>query len=229
MTILKPFRFIPGIEIEAKALEILGAMERTPNYVPKWPLDASRVAEFLGLDVVWDRIEPDRWGAIAARILPLEQLIEINESIPQLREGFGESTIAHEIGHWVLHIDRLAIQRYSRLGEKGIKIQVDPLLCRNTKDLQGIEWQAQYFAGCLLMPQYILAKLKQGRDLSKWHHLYQMAEKLGVTISNLTHRLQDLGWIKIGACTRGSLGDSSREIYLPSAAPGSSHLISVTS
>ncbi len=221
MTILKPFRFIPGIEIEAKALEILAAMERTDHYAPEWPLDASRVAEFLGLDVVWDRIEPDGWGAIAARILPLEGLIEINECIPQQRRGgFGESTIAHEIGHWVLHIDRQAIQRYCRLGEKGIHIQVDPLLCRNAKDLLGIEWQAQYFAGCLLMPQYILAKLKQGRNLSKWHHLYQMAEELGVTISNLTHRLQDLGWIRIGTPTRGSQSDRSRQIYLPQAAPG---------
>ncbi len=86
------------------------------------------------------------------------------------------------------------------------------MFCRSGEDLKGIEWQAQYFAGCLLMPQYILAELKKGRDLSKWHHLYKMAEELGVTISNLTHRLQDLGWIQ--------LGDRSRQIYLPEAAPG---------
>ena len=129
---------------------------------------------------MWDKIEPDEWGKIAARILPLEGLIEINEDIPRLRGGFGESTIAHEIGHWVLHIDRLAVERYLRLAKKGVNIKVDFLLCRSGEDLKGIEWQAQYFAGCLLMPQYILAELKKGRDLSKWYHLYGMAEELGV-------------------------------------------------
>ncbi len=123
MSILKPFRFIPRIEIEAQSLEILRQMSQTPKYAPKWPLDASRVGEFLGLDLVWDKIEPDQWGTIVARILPLEGLIEINEDIPQLRGGFGESTIAHEIGHWVLHIDRLAVGRYLQLAKKGSRLR----------------------------------------------------------------------------------------------------------
>ncbi len=205
MSIFRPFRFISKIEIEACALDILLKMQATTNYVPKLPLDASRVAEFLDLDVVWDTIPSDEQGAIAARILPLEKLIEINENIPQLRGGFGESTIAHEIGHWVLHIDSEAVRRYSRLQQKGVKVQVEPLLCRSGDNLAGIEWQAQYFASCLLMPQHLLTELKQSKDLTRWRHLYQMAAELGVTISNLTNRLQDLGWIY--------LDSNSRQIY----------------
>ena len=45
------------------------------------------------------------------------------------------------------------------------------------------------------MPQYILVQLSQGKNLTKWSHLYSLADELGVTISNLIHRLQDLGWI----------------------------------
>ena len=205
MGIFRPFRFISKIEIEASALDIWLQMEATPKYAPKLPVDASRVAEFLDLDIVWDTIPDDEQGQIAARILPLEKLIEINENIPQLRGGFGESTIAHEIGHWVLHIDSQEVERYSRLQEKGLNVQIKPLLCRSSQNLAGIEWQAQYFAGCLLMPQHILTELKQGKNLAKWQHLYQMAETLGVTISNLTTRLQDLGWIR--------LDSNSRQIY----------------
>ncbi len=205
MSIFRPFRFISKIEIEASALDVWLQMEATPKYAPKLPVDASRVAEFLDLDIVWDTIANDEQGQIAARILPLEKLIEINENIPQLRGGFGESTIAHEIGHWVLHIDFQEVERYSRLQQKGLNVQVKPLLCRSSQNLAGIEWQAQYFAGCLLMPQHILTELKQGKDLAKWQHLYQMAETLGVTISNLTTRLQDLGWIR--------LDSNSRQIY----------------
>lgn len=201
VSVFRPFRFISKIDIEAAALDVWLQMEKAQNK-PQLPVDASIIAEFLDLDLVWDQIADDEQGTIVARILPLEKLIEINEDLPQLRGGFGESTIAHEIGHWVLHIDTEKIDSYSRLKQKGVDVKVKPFLCRNGDSLAKIEWQAQYFAGCLLMPQHILTELKQGKDLSKWQHLYQMAEQLGVTISNLTIRLQDLGWISLNADTR---------------------------
>lgn len=204
--IFRPFRFISKQAIEAEATAILRQMEQVPNYLPKWPLDASRVAEFLGLDVVWDRIDRDREGTIAARILPLERLIEINEDIPKLRGGFGESTIAHEIGHWILHIDPEGVAQCLAWQEQGKIIQVEPLLCRSDTQLNGIEWQAQYFASCLLMPLYKLEEVRQGRDLTQWSHLYKMAEALGVTISNLIHRLKELDWI--------CLSENSRQIEI---------------
>ncbi len=200
VSVFRPFRFISKIDIEAAALDVWLQMEKAQK--PQLPVDASIIAEFLDLDLVWDRIADDEQGTIAARILPLEKLIEINEDLPQLRGGFGESTIAHEIGHWVLHIDTEKIDSYSRLKQKGVDVKVKPFLCRSDDNLAKIEWQAQYFAGCLLMPQHILTELKQGKDLSKWQHLYQMAQQLGVTISNLTTRLQDLGWISLNADTR---------------------------
>ncbi|WP_107666295.1 ImmA/IrrE family metallo-endopeptidase [Cyanothece sp. BG0011] len=195
MQIFKPFRFIPKKRIETETIKILQEIEKTPTYKLKFPLDASRVAEFLGLDVVWDSIPNDEKGVIAARILPLEKLIEINELIPELRGGFGESTIAHEIGHWVLHIDKNRVENCLKQDTKMIK--VEPLLCRNEVNLSGIEWQAQYFASCLLMPRFKLQEMGQNRDLKQWRELYGMAEELGVTISNLVHRLKDLGWIEL--------------------------------
>ena len=200
MSVFRPFQFISKLEIEACALDIWLQMERSHNQL-QLPIDSSVIAEFLDLDLVWDTIPDDEDGAIAARILPLEKLIEINENIPQLRGGFGESTIAHEIGHWVLHIDVEKVESYIRLQRKGVDVKVKPFLCRSS-NLARIEWQAQYFAGCLLMPQHVLTELKQGKDLTRWQHLYQIAGELGVTISNLTTRLQDLGWISLDADTR---------------------------
>ena len=197
MGIFRPFRFIHKQEIEAKATDILRRMEQTQSHNSMWPLDTSCVAEFLGLDVVWDTIPDDEEGTIAARILPLERLIEINDNLPICRGGFGESTIAHEIGHWVLHVNHATVNRFSRLRNRGVYIKVDPLLCRNDNTIAGIEWQAQYFATCLLMPEYVLIEKQIGRDLTKWPDLYQMAEELGVSISNLVHRLKDLDWIYI--------------------------------
>jgi len=200
VSVFRPFRYISKLEIEATALDIWLQISRSQGEL-QLPIDASIIAEFLGLDLVWDSIAEDEQGAIAARILPLEKLIEINENIPQLKGGFGESTIAHEIGHWVLHIDTEQVERFIRLQQKGMNVRVKPFLCRSS-NLARIEWQAQYFAGCLLMPQHILTRLKQDKNLTRWQHLYQMAQELGVTISNLTTRLQDLGWIYVDSDTR---------------------------
>jgi Zn-dependent peptidase ImmA (M78 family) len=204
VNVFRPFKFISKLDIEARALDVWLKMIASGDLF-RLPVDASIIAEFLDLDIVWDTIPEDEEGVIAARILPLEKLIEINENIPQLRGGFGESTIAHEIGHWILHIDTQKVESYIRLQQKGVDVQVKPFLCRSS-NLARIEWQAHYFAGCLLMPQHILTELQQSKDLTQWQHLYQMASELGVTISNLTTRLQDLGWI--------SLDSKTRKIYL---------------
>ncbi len=202
MKVAKPFRYLSKAKIANQAKSILLEMAHTPNYRPQWPLDATRVAEYLGLDVVWDTIPPDEDGEIAARILPLARLIEINDTLPILRGGFGESTIAHEVGHWVLHINQTAVAKYCRLHQQGINVKVDPLLCRNRDQLRGIEWQAQYFATCLLMPEGKMKKVCQGRNLTNWRTLYAISEELGVTISNLIHRLRDLGWVDVSHASK---------------------------
>lgn len=217
MNIFKPYRYHNKEEIERLANSLLTQMQATPKYAPTLPLDASRVADFLDLSVVWDKIPADDKGLIAARILPLERLIEINEDIPRLvkdPEGFAASTIAHEIGHWILHINQDEVDRFLNRQVQIIESTIQPFLCRSASDRKlsnDIEWQAQYFASCLLMPQHILKEKRVGRDLTNWRHLYEMKSELGVTISNLTNRLQDLRWIHIPS--------GSKQIYLGKAAP----------
>ena len=58
------------------------------------------------------------------------------------------------------------------------------------------EWQAQYFASCLLMPVNKLEEVRQGRNLTNWQHLKAISDELGVTNSNLCNRLQDLEYIQ---------------------------------
>lgn len=217
MSILKPYRFYHKEYIERRANDILRQMHQTTHFSPRWPFEASLVADFLDLGVVWDYIPPDEEGAIAARILPTERLIEINEEILDKPQGFQESTLAHEIGHWVLHInqdeaDGVVKQLELDLGNYGTPDESEqPFVCRGASGskVDSIEWQAQYFAACLLMPKSILEEKIQGRDLTKWSHLYKMKDELGVSISNLIYRLQEFGWISIpkGSNTiyRGSL------------------------
>lgn len=193
MNLLKPYRFHTKPFIERQANRVLKQMQATDNFAPTWPFDGSLVADFLDLGVVWDVIEPDEQGAIAARILPRERLIEINEEILDKPQGFIESTLAHEIGHWILHVDQEAVRRSRKNTDEAF-------VCRaGSTDAQiaSIEWQAQYFASCLLMPRYVLEQKRVGRNLMNWSDLYALRQELGVSISNLVRRLQDLDWIRV--------------------------------
>ncbi len=197
MKVIKPCKYIPKEDIERRAIDVLTRVQKKRKRPLQWPLDSTVLAESLDLDVEWFSLPGDETGKIVAMILPLERKIVINEDIPNLRGGFEESTLAHEIGHWELHINQNAVGQIIERSQRGLEVTLEPFLCRTQKTQDWMEWQAQYFASCLLMPQFKLEELQQGRNLTKWPHLYAMKEELGVTISNLTHRLQDLGWIYI--------------------------------
>ena len=184
-------------EIERHAEDLLVRVQAKRKRPIKGYSIAEAIADFLDIGVVWDSIPPDNEGQIAAMILPLQKEIVINKDIPELQGGFGQSTIAHEIGHWILHIDKNAVGQFIERLNLGMETNLEPFLCRSVNTHTGIEWQAQYFASCLLMPLFKLEEVRRGRDLTKWSHLYAIKDELGVTISNLTNRLQGLGWINI--------------------------------
>ncbi|MDY6781780.1 MAG: ImmA/IrrE family metallo-endopeptidase [Cyanobacteriota bacterium] len=211
MKIIKPYQPLDKAEIERQATDLRIRTQAQRKRPLKRDFVAEAVADFLDLGVVWEKIPPDTEGTIAAMILPVQHEIIINKNIPALEGGFGQSTIAHEIGHWILHIDRNAVGQFVDRLDEVTEIEIEPFLCRSVTSTRGIEWQAQYFASCLLMPQFELEKAKVGRNLTRWPHLYAMADEFGVTISNLTNRLKGLGWIR--------LSESSKCIYLGEAAP----------
>ncbi len=222
MSVIKPEQRYTKKEIERKVANLLNQMQAKPNYAGlERRIDASRVADFLDIGVVWESLPSDDQGQIAAMILPLQREIVINKDISKLREGYGQSTIAHEIGHWLLHINQDEVEKFIDRMERGIEVDVPTYLCRSASDqlYQNIannqmdwrEWQAQYLASCLLMPLHILEQTQKGRDLTKWPHLYAMADELGVTISNLANRLKGLDWIR--------LTQNSKQIYLGDTAP----------
>ncbi|WP_051036082.1 ImmA/IrrE family metallo-endopeptidase [Stanieria cyanosphaera] len=95
-------------------------------------------------------------------IFPTQKEIVINSNISGLKGGFGQSTIAHELGHWVLHINQQVVEKYIDRNDT----EIQPFLCRSSQSLKEREWQAQYFASCLLMPKYKLIESARGRDLT---------------------------------------------------------------
>jgi Zn-dependent peptidase ImmA (M78 family) len=211
LNVIKPYRYYSQVELETLATKLRVKVEESRTRRLQAESVAEGIADFLELDIIWKSLPSDRQGNIAAMIVPIKKLVYINDDIPALKGGFGQSTIAHEIGHWILHIDRQAVGEFIDREEKGMKVEVQPFLCRSQQSAKGIEWQAQYFASCLLMPEYKLIEAKQGRDLTNWGHLYAICDEFGVTISNLKNRLTSLKWIMVN--------NNSKQIYLDSNAP----------
>lgn len=79
-------------------------------------------------------------------------LICINEGLLNTgAEGRYFFTCAHEIGHWILHRQLVREPRCRSMPDMRI-------LCRTKDAKSSIEWQADYFASCLLMPNQLLER-----------------------------------------------------------------------
>lgn len=211
MGVIKPHRQLNKRQIEKQADKVLAAMQ-VKNYMPKkWTDLAERTADFFDLGVSWMSFDPEQDGVIAAKIYPTEKQIELNEEFQALHtnKGLCQSTIGHEVGHWVLHVNQGEADGTMIQGELPLSPVMDRqiFLCRNV-DEQVIyrntqrtqeewrEWQAQYFSSCLLMPRFKIEEVRQGRNLLNWNHLKAIQEELGVSERNLIHRLKDLELIE---------------------------------
>ena len=85
------------------------------------------------------------WGRIEAFLCQKSDMIYVRESVYILAtEGHPRArfTLAHELGHYFLHRDQHALTRYTRTISKEI--------------FRDSEWQANYFAGSLLVPTYAI-------------------------------------------------------------------------
>ena len=203
MGVIKPYRQLNKRQIEQQADKIFSEMQLAKFMPKKWSNLAERTADFFDIGVDWESFDPSQDGVVAAKIYPTERRVELNRDFQALHtnEGLYQSTVAHEIGHWVLHVnqdeaDGAIVQAELPLGatmDKQIflcKTVDEQVIYRNLKETQNDwrEWQAQYFASCLLMPRCKIEEVRVGRNLLNWGHLNALREELGVSKRNLVQR-----------------------------------------
>ena len=126
------------------------------------PISAERLAEFyFDLDIEWRRLENDN---VAAALSVSEKKIYINELITNI--GLRNFTVAHELGHWVLHRNLIG------------------------KRSPQIEREADIFAVYLLMPEEMIREeFTKIRSPFTWCDLYDLAKKFCVSTSAMKIRL----------------------------------------
>ena len=125
-------------DIESKANELLSSYCEAKNSSIKTPVDPIDVLEFKGfsVDYVNDKYDLNIFGALQVD----KKVVEVNADV-KINEGMENFTIAHELGHIVLHVPKM---------EKNNTTECD---FYSISQDSAVEKEADIFAACLLMPE----------------------------------------------------------------------------
>lgn len=180
------------------------------------PVPVESIAEHhLGYDIdISDEglfADPDYLGGIVFD----QQMIQINASV-EANEGRYNFTVAHEIGHHVLHRALFIAQR---------RDGIDDIMCRDVLDKPIEEQQADKFAAALLMPADLvmhavatLGDQAQPRSVAAARGYAARVIRAGrfsnVSVTAMVNRLIDLGITSGVRYQRGTGHDFAR--HMPS-------------
>lgn len=144
-------RWLPKTFIAESALEVLGGYAQLVGHPVHPPIPVENIIErYLGLSLSFEDLETrlgveDVLGATFVKY----RSICINEKLLQDKsEGRMMFTCSHEAGHWVLHRHMIELAQRS-----STSAGAEAIVCRTRNSRLPIEWQADYFASCLLMPE----------------------------------------------------------------------------
>ena len=135
-------------EIARQADVLLAGYEAMIGQCASPPIPVEDVIErFLGLRLSYEDLDAKMGmeDVLGATYVDRKK-ISINEKLLQDRnEGRLVFTCAHEVGHWILHRHLVEITA-------GLNRFKEAIVCRAKNAREPMEWQADYFASCLLMP-----------------------------------------------------------------------------
>ena len=134
--------------ISRKATELIDGFQALAKYEVKPPIPVEDIIErYLGLSLLYNDLTKVFGREVLGAVYAESRAICINERLfESSSEGRLVFTIAHEVGHWVLH--RQYATEQSTAGTKSSEI-----VCKPGNAKEPIEWQADYFSSCLLMPE----------------------------------------------------------------------------
>jgi Zn-dependent peptidase ImmA (M78 family) len=178
--------FLSKDRLESLANALLDQFEQEIEPLPAPPVPVEKIADFLlDLNLEWLEIDDTDDEPILAYLLPGARTIRLNERrLAHFEQypGSYEFTLAHEIGHYQLHL------------QGGSAASDEPYLYRFRRSgPDRREWQAEQFASYLLLPARLLWPALAEINPQHWPDLYQLRDRFQVSISALCIRLEALG------------------------------------
>jgi Zn-dependent peptidase ImmA (M78 family) len=212
--------WLPKAEIARMAEEVISGYESQTGKCVTAPVPVEDIIEFgLGLRLAFEDLRgrlkmDDVLGATYVKIRKICADTSLNRPGSEGRLCF---TLAHEAGHWVMH------REYVDWARRGGGF----IFCRSQDAKKPIEWQADCFASCLLMPESLVRETFAGvcgsRPLvihnvesayagpicfdpcvANWPAIADCVKKAGsffnVSKQAMIIRLQDLGLVRNETC-----------------------------
>lgn len=154
------------------------------------PVDVIRIAESHGIEVKVDPVDDDLSGFLYREPNTGRTVIGVNSTHHENRQNF---TIAHELGHFLLH-EAETVHLDSK--SAGYTLQLRSPRSATGENIN--EREANLFAAELLMPAKFLKKDLRKKDLDLLEDdsiIRELAKKYKVSVQALTIRLANLGYI----------------------------------
>lgn len=155
------------------------------------PIESIVEADPLDLGILWEPIAEPPGQTILAGLVPDERLIIFNEARRRLFDETSflyRTVLAHELGHWELHVDLAEIVHPTLPGFD----RPFQFVCRRGSD-SWEERHAHWFASHLLLPRDLLAAQIADRSIARWSDMYALRDHCQVTISMARIALEGLG------------------------------------
>ena len=196
-------KFLRYSEIENATLCLLAEYGRKYGDVVAPPVPVEEILEaHLALTLDFDDLGrrigvPDVLGAtwIQDKLVLVDQSLDPTENPP--KEGRYRFTLAHELGHWELHRHHFLADagQPSLFGDK----PKPSIVCRTSSRKEPMEWQADCFAGYLLMPE--------DRVFRVWEQVYGSAGQY-VAFEEIEQLKARWGDERLGDTTRYRVGSA---------------------
>jgi Zn-dependent peptidase ImmA (M78 family) len=156
-------RYLSEDEIEKEAELLLAEYTETSGAPIRFPVPVEEITTYhlalrLGfadlhetLRIPMLRDQPDILGAIwvDTETILIDRSLDPKQN-PSMA-GRYRFSVAHEIGHWRLH--RTYVAKDADQGYLFDGSTKPTLICRTSRAKEPIEWQADFFSSCLLMPR----------------------------------------------------------------------------
>ncbi len=155
--------FLTPQSIERSTLSLIAAYENSFGKIVSPPIPVEEIIEcHLQLDFRFEDLKSsfgsdDVLGAtwIAERKVRVDE--SLDPTVHPAKEGRYRFTLGHEAGHWELH--RPVLEAHAGQGVLFASETPPPVVCRTSASKEPMEWQADTFAGYLLMPEEMVRRI----------------------------------------------------------------------
>lgn len=182
--------------IEKRADKILARYELKAGSKLRLPVPVERIAEDLfDIQLLWHPFVEEGNNTILAGLAPSNRMVVFNEDHKDIFDktpGLYRTALAHELGHWDLHVDKATLNQSTM---PGIEQDIQFLYYSESKSWD--ERNAHLFMNHLLVPEAFLNPMIRDIQQFEWPFLYRLRDVFQVTISVIKIRLERKGLLYV--------------------------------